>query len=95
MMPGLVTVLRFPKAPPPQTVTILRMPRLGSRTGDTTGVQLERKEAESLGVEEAQGDQRAMRSVDLFGHPAAVHPVPSSAFPPGRPARAAVHSGRY
>lgn len=49
-LPGIVTALRFPKAPPPQTVTILWMLRLGSRTGDTPGVQLQGKEAESWGL---------------------------------------------
>lgn len=46
-MPGLATALRFPKAPPPQIVTILRTLRLGSRTGDSPGVQLRGEEAES------------------------------------------------
>lgn len=55
MMPVLVTVLRFPKAPPPQTVTILWMLRLGSRTGDTPGVQLGGKEAESWGLKRREG----------------------------------------
>lgn len=68
MMPGLVTLLQFLKAPPPQALTILWTLRLGSRTGDTPGVQLGRKEAESWGLKRPRASAcNAERG--LFGPP--------------------------
>lgn len=46
----IATALRFSKAPPPRNVTVLQLPRLGSRTGDTPGVQLQGEEAEFWGL---------------------------------------------
>lgn len=48
MIPGSVTALRFPKAPPTQTVTVWML-RLESRTGDTPECSSERGKPNSRG----------------------------------------------